>query len=215
MRKTKPLEVDDNRIREVIDLLEQENPITKKEACNKLNITYNTKRLESIITEFKERKEREAKIRKTLRSKPLDYNEKRDIVQRYLANEAITEISKSTYRSLGVIKALITEYGIPLRTRGVVEYHKSQLLDEKSLANDYEIGDLVFSARYNCLAEIVKLYKEDNTHGNIYRIWLLGSEQQYAYQPYYELADLRKVQCELNISIPHVDGVRARPLVIK
>jgi len=41
-------------IKKVIELLEAEKPITKKEACEVLNISYNTTRLSKIIEEFKE-----------------------------------------------------------------------------------------------------------------------------------------------------------------
>ena len=42
-------------IQKVIMLLEQEKPITKKEACQILNISYNTARLNKILDEFDER----------------------------------------------------------------------------------------------------------------------------------------------------------------
>ena len=39
----------DANIRHVMDLLESKNPITKKEACSILNISYNTTRLNNIF----------------------------------------------------------------------------------------------------------------------------------------------------------------------
>ena len=44
----------DANIKHVIELLEAEKPITKKEACGILNISYNTTRLNNIIQEYKE-----------------------------------------------------------------------------------------------------------------------------------------------------------------
>ena len=45
----------DENVKKVIGLLEKEKPITKKEACSILKITYNTNRLKRIIEEYKER----------------------------------------------------------------------------------------------------------------------------------------------------------------
>jgi hypothetical protein len=110
----------------------------------------------------------------------------------------------------------LAEYGIPLRNTAKSDYFKNvPLIPEKSITENYVEGDLVFSSRYNCLAEICKLHGTTERDGQVYRIYLLGSEQQYAYQPYYELADLSGIQEEFNISIPHITGVMARPLVIK
>lgn len=216
MARRASLDVEDSKIREVITLLEAESPITKKDACLKLGIAYNTTRLANIITEYKERKEREAKIRKSLRSKPLTIDEKKDIIQNFLADVSVSEISKSSYRSLSVVKNVLVEYNIPLKHKGIENTYKNPpLLDDESIAEDYVKGDLVFSARYGCAAEIERLFKDTKEHGKVYRIWLLGKEQQYAYQPYYELGDLRKVTKELGIKIPHKDGVMARPLIIK
>ena len=51
----------DESISKVISLLRQDSPITKKEACEILNIRYNTTRLQNIIDDFEQtlaRKER-------------------------------------------------------------------------------------------------------------------------------------------------------------
>ena len=45
-------------IKRVISLLESAKPITKKDACAILNITYNTTRLNKIIQEYKSNEER-------------------------------------------------------------------------------------------------------------------------------------------------------------
>ena len=55
MIKSKSYEkLSDTNIENVVSLLEQDNPITKKEACNILNIRYNTTRLAKIIEEWKD-----------------------------------------------------------------------------------------------------------------------------------------------------------------
>ena len=47
----------DTNIANVVSLLEQDNPITKKEACSILNIRYNTTRLAKIIEEWRDTQE--------------------------------------------------------------------------------------------------------------------------------------------------------------
>ena len=216
LKVNKHEKLDDASLKEVMLLLEQEEPISKKDACTKLNITYNTTRLARLITEYKERIERTYQIRKSLRNKPLDTAEKKDIIEQYLADIALLDISKSTYRSLNVIKALLREYGLPVRGRTASDYFINvPLLSDKAVKEHYVKGDLVFAARYGCAAEVSKFYGNTEKDGNIYRIYLLGKEQQYAYQPYYELADLTLAQKELHISVNGVTGIQGRPLQIK
>ncbi len=54
--------LDDATIERVMALLNDEKPITKKAACEILNISYNTTRLGAIIDGYLERKERRRKL---------------------------------------------------------------------------------------------------------------------------------------------------------
>ena len=54
MRVKKHENLTEANISNVIELLQAEKPITKKEACSILNIAYNTTRLNNIIAEFRE-----------------------------------------------------------------------------------------------------------------------------------------------------------------
>ena len=49
--------LDDKNINRVMLALESENPITKKEACGMLNISYNTTRLTKIINNYNDEEE--------------------------------------------------------------------------------------------------------------------------------------------------------------
>ncbi len=53
VRQKKHEKLDAANLDKVIALLESDSPITKKEACEILNITYNTTRLKRIIEETK------------------------------------------------------------------------------------------------------------------------------------------------------------------
>ena len=54
IRKKGHEKLDDANLQRVLDHLNADQPITKKEACSMLNITYNTTRLNSIMTDFDE-----------------------------------------------------------------------------------------------------------------------------------------------------------------
>ena len=52
----------------VIELLDSDTPITKKAACEHLNISYNTKRLASLIDEFIQKRANDKRLRAKMRS---------------------------------------------------------------------------------------------------------------------------------------------------
>ena len=70
VKKKEHERLDDTTVGRVVSLLEQDSPITKKAACEILNISYNTTRLNRIIEEYKERIEFNKKRRAALRGKP-------------------------------------------------------------------------------------------------------------------------------------------------
>lgn len=193
-----------SNIARVIEALESSTPITKKEACQMLNISYNTTRLSKIIDEYKERIEFIEKRKKAVKNKPIDTMDRQTIVQDYLSNESISSIAESVFRSPQVVKNILKQYNIPIRNKAYT-YQDPVVLNEDSWAEDYVKGDLVFSARYNSPAYIDKLLENSDSHGSVYRIWVLGEHAQWAVQPYYELADLRKIQKELNVKINELD----------
>ena len=179
---------------EVIELLARDKPITKKEACSMLNISYNTIRLGKILEEHKELLDFRSRRRKELRTTPISDSEKAEMITTYLETGNLSEIADLTFRSTEVIKRVLDTYNIPLRN-SEYNYFNPPLLAEKSIANDYNKDDLVYSARYTQPAKISKKLTEE-----AYRIWLTADEQ-YAIQPYWELGDLRKVQSKFNIQI--------------
>ena len=75
-------------IQKVISLLHpsssETKPITKKEACEILNIAYNTTRLQKIIDDFLERKEYTEKRKSQNRGRAATPDEIKTIAQDYL-----------------------------------------------------------------------------------------------------------------------------------
>ena len=200
-------------IQKVTEALESSSPITKKEACAMLNITYNTTRLGKIIEEHKDHLSFVAKRKKQMRNKPVDIQDKREIVQDYLSGISIAEISESVYRSPNVVRNILRNFNIPIRNKAY-NYFSPVFLDEDTSPEDYTKGDLVFAARYNSPAYIEKeVQKNTKEHGKVYRIWILGDHCQWAVQPYYELSDLRRLQSDLNIKVHEMDKTEIMQLI--
>ena len=193
----------DSNLSRVIRLLEPteegKKPITKKDACQMLGMAYNTTRLATIIEQFKERQRRTAEQRAKLRGKAVTKDEKIFIIQEYLTGSTIDAITKSTYRGVTIIKQVLDEYSVPLRIPGQ-NYFNPQLIPDGAVRDKFEVGEVVWSARYGSLA---KIYSEklDPKHGHIYHMWLMDDKwRQYCWQPHYELASLQQIR-ELGVQV--------------
>jgi hypothetical protein len=199
VRKKEGEKLDDSNVQKVFELLSRtENPISKKEACELLNITYNSSRLQKIMEEHVERVNYISARKKALRNTPVDILDKKFMVESYLSGVSLSEISDSTFRSTDIIKKVLRGYNIPLRSGSVDYFHPVEV---EEFAEDYVSGDLVFSARYNSVAKVCLEVESKNSISKTYRIWVYGSIMQFAYQPAHELADLRKLQKELSINV--------------
>jgi len=194
IRKKKGENLTEQTIERVNSLLEQEKPITKKEACEILNISYNTTRLNKILDEYKSDIKQRAELRKKFRNKPLETEDLKLIISSYLEGTSLVDIANNIFRSIALIKRVLLKYNIPLRDANIDYWHPVEVPLEAML-DDYMKNDLVYSARYNQPASISKKIKE-----GIYRIWLY-KDHQYALQPYYELSDLRPIQKELGVVV--------------
>jgi hypothetical protein len=191
-------------MQKVITLLAEDKPITKKAACEILNISYNTTRLGKLVTEFKEKEIASKARRAKLRGTPLTDVELGLIAGSYLNGEALSSISDYIYRPTSLIKGAIKDLGIPERNADH-SYFNPPLLELDSVKEEYEKDDLVFSARYGTPALIDARF--DSVDGPVYVIYLLGKEQCSATQPYWELSDLSRVQNELKINIKPQAGL--------
>jgi hypothetical protein len=142
-------------IAKVIRLLQptsaEEKPITKKEACDILNIAYNTTRLDRIIDEYLEKKAYTEKRRSQNRGKGATKAEIKSVIEDYLDGDNIATISKRLFRSAGFIKAIIERLGIPQRTTEKGTY----FLPDECVADEFLKGQRVWSAVYNAPATIL------------------------------------------------------------
>jgi hypothetical protein len=185
----------DANISKVIKLLEPQDgkPITKKDACQILGMAYNTTRLASVIEEFKQKQIRIAEQKAKLRGKPITENERASIIQEYLGGATIESISKLTYRGPHLIKQVLEDNSVPIRQPGH-NYFTPQIIPDGAVRDRFEVGEVVYSARYDSMAKI-KDEKLDPKHGYIYSMWLLSEKWlQWCWQPAYELASLEHLR---------------------
>lgn len=191
-KKSAEENLDTKTIEHVISLLEPKDqstkPITKKDACSILNIAYNTTRLAKIIAEYKEKKAATLARRQALRGKPASAGEIQYIISAYLEGRSIDSLADKTYRSTAFVRGVLDEYAVPIRARSH-DYNKPQLLPEEAMRLRFQVGELVYSSRYDSLAIIKgELYQNNQW---VYRIWLKSDKwQQFAYQEAAELASL-------------------------
>lgn len=152
-------------IQHVISLLNptssQKKPITKREACSILNISYNTTRLDKIIQDYHEQKEYRSRRVSQNRGRPARPDEIQDIVKEYLSGENISNIAKGLYRSPAFVKSLLEKIGVPQRPTKVEGRKQEYYLPEQCVADDFEKGEIVWSATHHAPAVIdKKLTKE-------------------------------------------------------
>ena len=160
-------EIPESKIRQVIWMLKAGK--TKKVCCEHLGIAYNTKRLDTIITEFKEGIEREERLKKEIRAKPIEETTKKQIIDSYLKGESASAIAESLYLTPQKVKQVLIEGNVPIRARskrGEANVdHVIQDLDKKFVK-----GEKVFVAKVNGFAIVKEIYDEeylerfDNAH---------------------------------------------------
>ena len=132
--------LDDLNIKRVIQALEDEKPITKKEACGMLNISYNTTRLAKIIDGYREdQKYRKARKLKN-RGNPASHAELQEMVSSHLSGVPAVRIAKSLYRSPAFIKSHIDRIGVPTKVA------EGQLFipPDECVKYEFEIGEWVW-----------------------------------------------------------------------
>ena len=144
-------------IEKVIGLLNpssSQKPITKKEACDILNIAYNTTRLNKIIEEYHEKKAYTAQRKKKLRGRPASQAEIAEACESYLQGGTISEISKSLFRSPSFVRALLEKVGVPQRPANKEEKLGSHYYPDALLSDDYAEGEVAWSATYHAAVEV-------------------------------------------------------------
>ena len=194
----------DSNIAKVIAMLEptdtEQKPWTKKECCQYLGMAYNTKRLDQVIQEYRDRKEKDRERRAAKRGKPATTDEVQYVIQDYLSGETVDSISKSLYRSTAFVKGILEKYHVPIRSQKH-DYFKPELIPDGAVRERFKVGEVVYSARYDSTARIDAEIENHPAHGWVYRLWLIAERwRQCCYQPASELASLEHLR-ELGVKI--------------
>ena len=176
VRKKREEKLSETNINKVIELLAAEKPITKKEACEILNIAYNTTRLSKIIADHQETIEFRARRKAQNKGKGVTEAEKVSIVKYYLDGANVSDIAKALYRSPAFIKAVIERMGVPQKLpdtdyKGIRE----AMIPEPCVAEEFEPNERVWSAQGNCIAVVKREITESHNferHGSkCYLLW--------------------------------------------
>jgi len=197
--------LDEATINKVISLLNASPPITKKEACEVLNISYNTTRLNAILAEHEEKLARRKKQYEAKKGTPLDDNEISRIIQWYLQGSDVSEIASLIFRQPSRVSQVLDSLGVPRRLKGKDNYTPS-LLPEECISTSFEPGEVVWSAFYDSPAEIVKLNGVSKNKSPLYQIYVLESSESrrkagfYANQPVEELGSLKHLTKYITVS---------------
>ena len=132
-----------------------EKPITKKEACEILNIAYNTTRLALIIADYQDRKEYVKNRKKSLRGRPASREEIAEACESYLSGDTVSDISKTLYRSPSFIRSLLERLGVPQRPANKEAKLEPHYYPDECLSEEYAFGETAWSATYHT-AVVVK-----------------------------------------------------------
>ena len=148
-------------IKKVIALLRpgegsSQSAITKKAACDMLNISYNTTRLDRIIEDFLETQAYISKRKSMNRGKPATDIEIGEAVMSYLQGATIADIAKGLYRSPSFVKNLIEKVGVPQRLTSKDQVREIDYLPDECVSDSFEIGEIVWSARYHRAGTVIQ-----------------------------------------------------------
>jgi len=167
-----------DNVERVIQQLKKDSPITKKEACEMLNIRYNTTRLQKIIDDHLETLAFRETRKNQNKGKMATEDEISSVVKMYLDGMNISTIADSIYRSPAFVKNIVEKMGIPQKlAESDFAGRRLAMLPEQCVSDKFTIGEKVWSPRNNKFAQIVaeydnKYYQEK--HGCAgYRLWVL------------------------------------------
>ena len=180
-------------IRRVAALLDDEKPISKKDACELLNISYNTKRLERIIEEQQAKDEAQKRRRQEKRGKPVSESEKLDIATMFLDGDTLADIAERVARPSVVVKRTLEAIGVPEIPKGEDKL-KPGFLPDQCVREGYkfEEGETAWSAIHHCPVEVDKCMdgKYVDRYGAFcYRVWVKRPVEHRPDRTYYAMSD--------------------------
>jgi hypothetical protein len=187
MARRARLDISDSMYDLAIRLREEGKP--KTDQCKALGIPYNTTRLESLLTDYLNNKERSRLLKEKKKLEPVTPQEvSRWCTEYVLEGRPLAGIASSSYRPVGIVKYHLDKEGALVVRRGIDKL-ESAALPDIMVADEFSVGQLVWVAPYGCIGEVRGAYK------NAYRVYVFGEGiQEYSYQPPYELGDLSHLE---------------------
>ena len=188
-RKKNVHEIPDETFKKAIEHLE--NGGTKKAACEMLGVSSNPT-MERLIEEWKERQIQIAEMKKKKRGTLIEGVELANVIEQYLSEDSFQDIADRNYRSVSMIKNVLERSGALLRKNETVDPLFPPAIPEEAMADEFEVGELVWVAGYQCIGEVKKAMT--NPVG-AYRVWLLAEGlQQNVHYMHYELASVKHLE---------------------
>ena len=159
IRTKKSEKLDDTNLERVRDALISDNPITKKDACEMLNISYNTTRLNKILADFDETMQYRAVRKSQLKGTKATDAEVKQVIEWYLKEHPVSEIAKSLYRSSTFVKNIINRVGVPEKRPATEQGAGAKVgyLPDECVSESFDIGEKVWYARQDMPAIIRKI----------------------------------------------------------
>ena len=194
IRKKAGEKLDEANLNRVSALLNQDNPITKKEACEMLNISYNTTRLSRILDEHNEVVSFREVRKSQNRGKKATTLEIKEAIESYLNGETVSDISKRLFRSTTFVKNILDRVGVPEKLPKTKRKGPAYLPDE-CVSESFEEGEKVWSASYHAPAIIKQEYTKEYQDANaciryinyeekygcsLYSIWVIEGDTEWS-----------------------------------
>ncbi len=123
--------------------------ITKKEACDILNIAYNTTRLQKIIEDYNEKKEYTKKRKAGLRGRPASNDEIAEACTSFLGGDTISDISKRLFRSPSFVRNILEGVGVPSRPSNKEERLTPHYFPDECVSEEFKYGEVAWSSTYH------------------------------------------------------------------
>ena len=189
-------------IKKVVRLLSAEKPITKKEACSILNISYNTTRLSKVIEDYEFDQEYRRTRKAQKRGRPADNAEIAEVVESYLVGESFSDVARRLFRSVAFVKNIVENLGVPGRVAGDERYETEYLPDE-CVSDSFATGEVAWSAKYHTSCEVLEAVnaKHEKLYGLCYRVWIREASSENnigggynAFVPAYDLGKLEHLK---------------------
>ena len=194
IRKKAGEKLDEANLNRVSALLNQDNPITKKEACEMLNISYNTTRLSRILDEHNEVVSFREVRKSQNRGKKATTLEIKEAIEAYLTGENVSDIAKRLFRSTTFVKNILDRVGVPEKLPKTKRKGPAYLPDE-CVSESFEEGEKVWSASYHAPAIIKQEYTKEYQDANagiryinyeekygcsLYSIWVIEGDTEWS-----------------------------------